>query len=247
MKDKFVSKQYSKNPEDIAFNKAYVEKNRHHTEAQYTATKLLIEEHGQTKPIYIKEGLCVDGRHRTKIAKELGREVLCIDLNPELTSEEVTLLSNEEILSGRDYNISQRAIWALRELVLNLGMSMAKAATTAKVDRRMVSYASTIRGLDREDVLDALMKGERVEVGSMDRPSSSLEVICKNVKADKEKAVVVDDSERIVFNPDAIIKTEQGKEWYYSMIASRRIPEEWVDVRMDYMEMANLKHKDSNK
>jgi len=243
MQNKFISEVYSVDPTTIQFNDVYVEKNKHHTEAQYRATKMLIEEQGQTKPIYMLNNKCADGRHRTKIAIELGREVLCVDINPNLTAEEITILCNEEVLSGRDYNISQRAIWALRELVLGLGMSMSKAAEMSKVDRRMVSYASTIRGLGKDDLLDILMKGERVQLDSMIRPSSSLEVICKNVKAEVEKVVEVDDSERIHFNPEAVIKTEKGKAWYYEHIRSRNIPENWIEVRMDYMELANLKYR----
>lgn len=244
MKTKFVGSPYTKDPTTIQFDPLYVEKNNQHTEAQYESTKLLIKEQGQTKPIYLLDGRCVDGRHRTKIAIELGREVMCQNLNPELTNEEITILCNEDVLSGRDYNISQRAIWALRELVLGLGISMTKAASMSKVDRRMVSYASTLRGLGREDILDILMKGERVQLDNMARPSSSLEVICKNAKAEAEEdKVISDNSERVHFDPEAIIKTEKGKAWFYETIQQRGISSDKYDVMLDYMELANFKYR----
>ena len=244
MLDKFVSNVYALDPSGVKFDDKYIKKNRGHTDAQYTSTKLLIKEQGQTKPVYLLNGLCVDGRHRTKIAVELGRQVLCRDVNPKLSKEAITILCNEEILSGRDYDLSQRAIWAHRELVLGLGFSIAKAAKMSKVDRRMISYASTIKGLDRGDILDALMSGQKIQLEAMVRPSTSLEVICKHIKAEVEdKTISVDDSERVHFNPDALIKTEAGKAWFYEKVNRVTAIQDNYEVTADYLELANLKFK----
>jgi len=246
MKSKFISAAYTKNPKDVRFEPKHVEMNSYHTPLQYESTKMSIKSQGQTKPIYMLNGLCVDGRHRTKIAVELGREVLCVDLNPELTAGEIALLSNEEVLTGRDYNVPQRAIWALRNLVLDLGMSATEAAKASKVNRRLISYASTISGLGRDDLLDIIMNGDRVQLNDMNRASMSLEVICKYVKAEKEEqSVVVNDDERVYFNPDASIKTEKGKAWFYDKMELLGIDNNAVVMRMDYSELANLKFKDS--
>lgn len=89
-----------------------------------------------------------------------------------------------------------------------------------KVDRRVVSYAATIQGYGRVDILDALMKDKtnRVQLTNMERPSRSLELLAKFVKSEDEKCkVVVDDTERIHWKPDALIKTEVGKAKFYEI------------------------------
>ena len=114
-----------------------------------------------------------------------------------------------------------------------------------KVDRRIVSYASTIKGFNRQDILDTLMKDKqnRVQLDNMERPSRSLELLAKYVKTISEKPkLIVDDSERIQWEPDAMIKTETGKAWYYDTVEGAGI-ELPLSIKMLLVEMANMKFK----
>jgi predicted DNA-binding protein (UPF0251 family) len=189
-------------------------------------------------------GLCIDGRHRTRAAKELGITVHCTDVDPTLDEESLIMLCNKNVMSGRDYDNTQKAIQALR-LVDEFKMTAVAAARIMKVHKVLVTYAATIKGYGREDILQALMsnKGNKAQLDNMERPSRSLELLAKYVKAEKEKEVVViDDSERIQWKPNAVIKTELGKAWYYEQIdAIEKLGKAWYGPLIG--ELANLKFK----
>lgn len=147
-------------------------------------------------------------------------------------------------MSGRDYDASQKAIQALR-LVNEHKVQVVEAAKLMKVDRRLVSYAAAIKGYGRQDLLDVLIadKANRVQLDNMERPSRSLELIAKFVKVQSEKeVVVVDDSERIKWNPDAMIKTESGKAWFYQTLEDIKLIGQ-IKLEMLLTEMANMKYK----
>ena len=119
------------------------------------------------------------------------------------------------------------------------------AAQLMKVDRKIVSYAATIKGYGRQDILDALMadKQNRIQLNNMERPSRSLELLAKFVKTEAERNIVVNNSERIQWDADAYIKTEAGKAWYYERIAMDLVPEYAIGTRMCYSELANYKYR----
>lgn len=233
---------YVVDPNTIKFDDKYVVFNPVHSELEYEATKENIKRLGQLDPILMLNGLCIDGRHRTRIAKELGEMVRCVDVDG--TEEaDIILLCNKNVMSGRDYDNSQKAIQALR-LVNEHKLTSIAAAKLMKVDKRLVSYAATIRGYGRSDILDKLMedKSVRVQLSNMERPSRSLELLAKFVKSEDEIGkVVVDDSERIHWNPDAAIKTELGKAWYYEMMEI--VTNDKVALGITLAEMANMKFK----
>lgn len=238
------SKRYTLDPYTIKFDDKYVVFNPLHNKLEYEATKENIKRLGQLEPILMLDGLCIDGRHRVKIAKELGNDVICVDVPTETSEEDIILLCNQNVMSGRDYDNSQKAIQALT-LVNSFGMKAVDAARLMKIDKRMVSYAATIKGYNRQDILDTLMedKTSRVQLNNMERPSRSLELLAKFVKTESEKCkVVVDDSERVQWRADAIIKTELGKAWYYETLeAIKEVGE--IKLQMVLTEMANMKYK----
>lgn len=238
-----MSKVYTKEPGTIRFDDSYVEFNPLHNKAQYEATKMSISKLGQQEPILMLDGLCIDGRHRVRIAEELGIMVRCTDIPSGTPKEDIIAKCNINVMSGRDYDNAQKAIQALK-LVNEYNMSAVQAAKSMKVDRRLVSFASTIKGLGREDILAALLKGNKVHLPGMIRPSKSLEVLCKYVKTESEADTIeVDDSERVRFDPDAKIKTEQGKAWFYELVNYEGIREDQLMTRLALVELANLKFR----
>ena len=235
---------YTLDPDTIVFDDKYVVINPLHNSFEYEATKENIMRLGQLEPILMLNGVCIDGRHRVRIAKELGTTVRCVDIAEDLSAEDIIVLCNKNVMSGRDYDTTQKAIQALL-LVNGYGVSIVNAAKLMKIDRRIVSYASTIKGFNRQDILDTLMrdKQNRVQLDNMERPSRSLELLAKYVKTVSEKPkLIVDDSERIQWEPDAMIKTETGKAWYYDTIEGAGI-ELPLSIRMLLVEMANMKFK----
>lgn len=241
---------YTLPPSKIKFDDKYVVFNPVHNEVEYQATKANIAQLGQLDPVLMLNGLCVDGRHRTKIAMELGVDVRCVDIDPKTTEQDLILMCNKNVMSGRDYDLTQKAIQALN-LATNYSMSNVDAAKFMKVDRKLVSYVATIKGFGREDILNKLMKDKqhKVQLENMPSPSRSLELIAKFLKSLGETSMlVVDDSERILWSPDAYIKTEAGKAWYYNKMEILEnmggIPKYIeIEVKKDYSELANLKYK----
>jgi len=235
---------YTLDPYEIKFDDRYVVFNPLHNELEYEATKENIRRLGQLEPILMLNGVCVDGRHRVRVAKELGTTVRCVDVAATLSEEDIIVLCNKNVMSGRDYDTTQKAIQALL-LVNGYDMSVVNAAKLMKVDRRIVSYASTIKGFNRQDILDTLMadKQNRVQLEGMERPSRSLELLAKYVKTTDEKPkLIVDDSERVQWKHDALIKTETGKAWFYEM---KSLIEVVGPTKVDELlvEMANMKFK----
>lgn len=211
---------YTLQPEDIQFDDKYVVFNPLQNDYEYTATKESIKRLGQLDPILMLDGKCCDGRHRVRAAKELGITVRCTDIPISTSEHKLIMLCNKNVMSGRDYDGTQKAIQALK-LVTQYNMKNTEAATMMKINRRSVSYAATIAGFGRQDILDTLMesKKNRVSIDGMDRPSRSLEIIAKYLKASTEESVKVDNSERVHWDPNAQIKTEKGKAWYYEQLA----------------------------
>lgn len=236
---------YTLDPTTIKFDDKYVVFNPLQNNEEYQATLESIRRLGQQQPILMLNGKCIDGRHRTKAAIELGVQVLCTDVDPASSEEDLILLCNTNVTSGRDYDSTQKAIQALNLTRDYPSIKVKEAALMFKTDRRLVSYAATIRGYNREDILQKLMrdKKNRIQLDSMERASRSLEMIAKFVKAESEESnIVVDDSERVQWKPDAVIKTEAGKAWFYEMkylitvVGDRKIDELLT-------EMANMKYR----
>lgn len=238
-----VSEPYTVDPYEVQFDDKYVVFNPLQSEMEYESTKENIKRLGQLDPILILNGKCVDGRHRTKIAKELGSYVRCVDVLEVESEQDLIVMCNKNVMSGRDYDSAQKAVQAL-ELVNKYGMTAIDAAKFMKIDRKAVSYAATVRGYGRQDILDTLMesKKNRVQLPNMERPSRSLELIAKFVKVlDESNKVIVDDSERVQWDPDAIIRTEIGKAWYYENMEA--VEGDKVRLGMLLAELANLKFK----
>ena len=237
------SSVYTIDPSAVRFDDKYVVFNPLHDELEYEATKENIKRLGQLDPILMLNGMCIDGRHRTKIAGELGVHVRCVDIDNTLSKQDIIVMCNKNVMSGRDYDSSQKAIQAL-QLTTAYDVTALEAAKLMKVDRKLVSYAATIKGYGRQDILDTLMrdKKNRVQLGNMERPSRSLELLAKFIKVlDEDEKVVVNDSERVQWKPDAAIKTELGKAWYYEVVEMYDVRD--VGLMMVLAEMANLKFK----
>lgn len=233
---------YLKDPASIKFSKMYTEFNPMNNQIEYASTLENITRLGQRDPILIYNGECVDGRNRVKACVELGINVLCADVDKSISNSDLILLCNMNLTSGRTFDVSQRAIQALK-MVTQFKYTTSNAGLLWKVDRKIITYASTISGFGREDILDSLMNGVSVQLDNMDRPSKSLEIICRNLKKLGEKNIVENTEERIKWDPDALIKTEAGKVWFYERAEQVPAIRTTHTLIADYIELANHKFK----
>lgn len=243
----YIGGVYTKNPDDIVFSADYTEFNPTHDENTYEAVKELIVRLGQQKPILMLDGKCIDGRHRTKIAKELGITVKCVDVDPKIDPKELILIANMDSMGSRSYSPAQKAINAYK-LARDYGYKQKDAAKLCGTPPKQVTYVKSIVKYGYKDAVEELERGNKVMIGSMDAGSTSLEYICKMAKIKyEEDRVQIDTSERVEFSPEAAIKTEAGKAWYYDKINSLGFDKDMgfnSVIRQDYAELANYKFKE---
>lgn len=231
--------EYQLDPAVVEFDDEYVEFNPLHKSEEYESTKLSIEEQGQLKPIYILKGRCVDGRHRTRICKELGLQVNAVNLKEDLEPSTIYDLCNVDTMAGRNLTPTQRAIAALHYKE-RLGTPATRVAKKFQVSRQAITYADALKNkYGQEKAVKELHKGSAVQLTNMDSPSKSLEYVCKKAKELHENEVVVEDIDnRIHFDPGAQIRTEKGKQWYYGFVELKTLD---VESRMAIAELANFK------
>lgn len=217
MKQVLSEKPYPLNPDDVMFDDKYVTYNPSHNDLEYRATQLSIMEKGQLTPIYMLGGLCVDGRHRTRICKELGIAVMAVDINPLLSEKEIIDLCNVETNTGRKLSPTQRAIYAY-EYAVKYGVDNTKAAEIHQASRQSLSYVKSLMELGPVgiNIVALLRENKSVKLKGMRTPSKNLSYLAKYAKEMSE--VITKENSKPLFNPDAAIKTEAGKKVYYELV-----------------------------
>lgn len=89
-------------------------KHRRHTEAEFLALKLDIEQNGQLLPVILYRGKLVDGRHRMKAIRELGiKEMAAIELNNNLSLAEV----EQKVISSENRRTDTAAQKGIRAFI----------------------------------------------------------------------------------------------------------------------------------
>ena len=239
----WIGESYYLDPNNIVFDTEISTFNHRHSDKEYEATRTSIEGIGQERPIQIngRTDLCEDGVHRVRVAIELGIKILCRKINPELSFEERLLFANQNTTSGRDYTTSQKAIQALK-LSEKTNIKANKAAIIFKVDSRQVSYAATIKGLGRSEMLDSIMAGEPVFVNG--KPTTSLRKIASVIKAEEED-VIENTDERIEINYNDYIKTEAGKIKFWELVETRKgsLSDEIYKALVEYVNITRVAKK----
>lgn len=89
---------HTADPSTVRFDDRYVVFNPLHNELEYEATKENIRRLGQLDPILMLNGICIDGRHRTKIAIELGLDVRCLDVDSTTDEEDIIVMCNKNVI-----------------------------------------------------------------------------------------------------------------------------------------------------
>lgn len=207
--------EYTVDPDSIRFDESMVSFNRVHDEIEYESTKLSIVSLGQQTPISIndKTGLCENGRHRTKICKELGIPVKCIQVKANIPRETRLEVYNMDETSGRDLNTAQKAVQA-HKFAMQTGCSLEIAAKKYKTNDRAISAANTIAGLGRHDILEQIhITGEWIKPDG--KKTKNLRAIASILKMEKEE---IEDTSRTNSNFDyeSLIHTERGKSEFWS-------------------------------
>lgn len=214
--DNFISEPYIMNISDVIFDTTISTFNRVHNESEYQKTLISLEKIGQTDPIYMDNGYCIDGRHRCKALAELGSTtVTAIDINPSMTMDDKLTLANKDLTSGRDITKSQLAIQAYKYAKLT-GVGKVVTALKFGVDKRMLTYASEVK----QYLPDAYNSIEKIGKASFDdgKYTQSLEALYKYInKVVKHQDKTITDKGAAMPDYNKQITTEQGKELFWEV------------------------------
>lgn len=180
---------YTMNPYKVVFDEKIAGFNESKDEASYQSLFLQIEEYGQQEPIIMRNNLCLDGRNRTQVCKDLDIDVRVVDVASDLKDDDAIILCNSNIFGGRNNSATQLAIKAFM-LVEQFGMSDIKAVSlTGLTNKKAIGFVRRIKASKLNNqlkILDKLLEGKVVTIG--ERTSKSIEVIKKEiVKLEEEE------------------------------------------------------------
>ena len=166
IKNKFVGEAYSIDPKELKLDPNIASFNPPKTIENYNSLKQQISDYGQTKPVYVRKDRVGDGAHRLQIMKELNRNVLAINVNPDMSDDEYILLCNEDTMTGRNDSTTMLAIKAYM-LTTKFSYTDVKAIEMVglKKGSKAVGHARTIEASQynkNRNILAALLKGESV-------------------------------------------------------------------------------------
>ncbi len=198
-----------------------------------------IRENGLREAVLLWRNKIVDGRCRQKACLATNTPVRAKDLNDDLTEEDVMVVV-KSLNTRRNLSPTQKLISACKETfnpknsksVKELALAWGISGTLLKNAR----YIYT----ERPEFIDPLFNGNSVTiVGSngKETQTNKISAIYAYIKREEENANRNDEHG---WNPDAQIKTQAGKEWYYSQLGIIG-KDTTVHIKMLLSEHANLK------
>lgn len=202
-----------------------------------------IDKNGQQEPAVLWQGRLVDGRCRQIACTVLGIELKVRELDSTLSRNQVALIV-KSLNTRRNLTMTQKIASGYKQYK-RTGETMAEIAEQWAVSVPSLKNFNYIAKV-RPDWVDALFDGTTIKVFD---PEKGFEVVTDKVntlariakKIKEHDTVVIDRSEEIEFTVDGQIKTEAGKDWYYSTVNTLNITDPLV--RMLLVELANLKFK----
>ena len=242
MNEFIVGEQYSVDPRTIKFDEDVVKLNRLCTEEEYASTLLSIKEYGQFTPIYINNttGLCEDGRHRVKACKQLDINVQCVEINGSLSIDARFEHYNTELVSGRDYSVAQKAVMALRWMLLTKE-PQSKASEKFKVNKREIIAASVLNGINKDSVLEELFTTGKATNPLTGKTSKSIRTIATAYANEAEDAdVVTVEADEISY--EEMISTLKGRAEYLNMMTTVDY-NDFRNVKLMAVEFMNTKYR----
>ena len=152
------------------------------TEEDFNALKNSIKELGQLEPVVFWQGKLIDGRHRLKALKLLGIEkIMYTNLDPHLKYEDVRNLVIKGYEMRRHLTPTQKAIRAYNEYIRlkNNGekISMSSVAEDFGSSRAMINRAKKLYEYAPDNIIQALLNGEKVQLGSKGKTDSLYSII----------------------------------------------------------------------
>ena len=198
-----------------------------------------IRENGLREPVLLWRNKIVDGRCRQKACLATGVRIKAKELDDKLTYDDVMIVV-KSLNTRRNLSHTQKLISACKETFRSTNSKSVKEIALAwGVSGTLLKNARYIY-TERPEFIDPLFNGNSVTiVGSngKETQTNKISAIYAYLKRLEENANRNDDHG---WNPDAQIKTQAGKEWYYQTLKTEG-KELSVFMRMTLAELANFK------
>lgn len=214
------------------------------SDAEQLALTEDICENGQREPAVLWRGKIVDGRCRQLACYTLGIELQVRMLDDSLTREQVATIV-KSLNTRRNLTDMQKAMSAYKQQV-EYGMDNKEIARRWGIPLGTYNNARYI-GVHRPDLVEPLFNGKSIEIVDPDKgykvTTNKINTLARIIKRTKEKGTIcIDTSEIVQFKVDGLIKTEAGKDAYYSIVNTCQVTD--MRILTALIEWANLKYKD---
>lgn len=205
-----------------------------------------IRKNGQREPAVLWKGKIVDGR---------CRQTACITLDIKLDTKELdSNLSEEEVAAVVKSLNTRRNLTDMQKAMSAFKAQEANWITNEEISKQWGIPLGTYKnaryiGISKPELVEPLFNGKSIKIFDPDKnreiTTNKINTLARIIKKTKEReTIVVDDSEIVKYTVDGILKTEAGKEWYYSTKATYdNTPDKDTLVYMLLTELANLKFK----
>lgn len=209
------------------------------TEAEQAVLTADINEHEQRDAIVLWRGEVVDGRCRQKALTTLGKHILYKELDDKLTEDEVKIFV-KSVNTRRNLTPTQKVMIACRESMGTTARPLMVIAKSWGISKEILGNARFI-ARENPSWAEILFNGGSVEIiDSNGRPKLTNKVTTIYAYLKKLSESVEEDSQ-YAWQEDTYIKTQAGKEWYYSQVSSLDSQTDIMRVKMLLAELANYK------
>lgn len=198
-----------------------------------------IYENGQREPIVLWHGEVVDGRCRMKALKANSMNTMYKELDDELTEEEVKIFV-KSVNTRRNLTTTQKVMIAAFESMKSNSKSVAVIAKSWGLGKGSVDNARYIIKQD-EKIANALFDGKSVEIVNKkgeEVTSNKVTAVYAYLKKLEENVVPPEDEH--AWSANGYIKTQLGREWFYSEMRRLKLKEN-VEAQKVLAELANYK------
>lgn len=211
------------------------------SEAEQAVLMADIAQHEQREPIVLWRGEVVDGRCRQLALVTLGKHIMYRELDSGLTEDEVRVYV-KSVNTRRNLTNTQKTMSACKESLRDgETRSVDVIAKSWGIGRELLNNARYI-AKNHPDIADKLFNGKAVEVIDADgkaKVTNKITTIYSYLRKLDEGA---EEDASYGWREDTYIKTQAGKEWYYSMVNSLgKVQANDVRVKMMLAELANYK------
>lgn len=199
-----------------------------------------IRENGLREAVLLWRNKIVDGRCRQKACLATNTPVRAKELDDDLTEEDVMVVV-KSFNTRRNLSPTQKLISACKETFnpKNKAKSIIGLAKAWSVSHTLLKNARYIY-TERNEFIEPLFQGGCVTIigsNGKETKTNKISAIYAYLKREEENANRNDEHG---WNPDAQIKTQAGKEWYYQTLKTEG-KELSVFMRMTLAELANFK------